>query len=274
MKQIIWAAIALLMVGCGGKTTLNPEESMVNAEKYAHTIDSLVAKKLSIRSLSDFKIIDRTWAVQIGYVDGKVAVVKMKATDGVASRWWLYPDTATGKILYFKEETIREEKAVRNRIVFNENDSALLALASNQPYQAQGTKDIRLNGKALGEMLLQTIQGVEADRSDLSKEVNAARRENAQMVAEGADWFMVVNPSTGQVSFTKTGSTPMLFVYSNPDSGPNNESLYSFNSESNGRLELTVVSKYCYNRQGKAYPYTVVVKVGGKSVAGCGLPLQ
>jgi hypothetical protein len=151
-----------------------------------------------------------------------------------------------------------------------------LALASNDPYVSPyGDSDFRLKANEVDALYKEVIAAVEQDVTELSSEANAARKENAQFYATGGlkSWGIVINPSISVVTLTEPGSEPRKFGFDSPVTGPNNESIYTFNSL-NGKIEVSIFGKACGSNDGRNYPYTVVVKDGAKSFAGCGVLLQ
>ncbi len=265
----------IALIACGGEKSVPPEAYMANAENFAKWVDEQVEGKLAWRSLSEYNRGDSKLAAWVGYMEGKPAMVKLYSLPDFATKWWIYTDSATGKILYFKEETDKDGKKVRNRFSYN-GDSVVMALATNDPYQSPyGENDFRLKPTEVQKLMQETIAAVEQDIKVLSPEANAARRENAQFYATGGknSWSLVINPSLSSVILRQPGSEDRKFGYDVPVTGPKNESIYTFNSL-NGKIEVSIFSKACGVQDGKSYPYTVVIVDAAKSFAGCGVLLQ
>jgi uncharacterized membrane protein len=177
---------------------------------------------------------------------------------------------------FLKEETAgKDGKGVRN--VFGYLDTALIvSKAGTNPYQPVDANDIRLKAGEINKIFTEVVAAVEADRPDLSKAANDARRQNAQFFAVGNEpgWSLVINPSKGEVVYTSLdGNETKSFGYTNPDQGPSGESIYEVRSLKEN-MRITIASKWCTDASGKVYPYTVGIELDGKSFAGCGVLLQ
>lgn len=274
MKYLSLIGILFLMA-CGGEKSVPPETYLANAESYAQWVDEKVGGTLAWRSLSEYDRGDNKFAAWVGYREGKPAMVRLYSLPDYATKWWIYTDSATGKVLYLKEEEEKEGRKVRNRFAYA-GDSLILALASNDPYVSpHGDNDFRLKGAEIEKLVQETIAAVEQDLKELSPEANAARRENAQFYATGGknSWSLVINPSISSVTFLQPGAEERKFGYDVPITGPKNESIYTFNSL-NGKIEVSIFGKACGSSDGRSYPYTVVIVDGTKSIAGCGVLLQ
>jgi hypothetical protein len=274
MKYLSFIGILFLMA-CGGEKSVPPETYLANAESYAQWVDEKVDGSLAWRSLPEYDRGDNKLAAWVGYREGKPAMVRLYSLPDYATKWWIYADSATGKVLYFKEEEEKDGRKVRNRFAYA-GDSLILALASNDPYVSPyGDNDFRLKGAEVEKLFSETIAAVEEDLKVLSPEANAARRENAQFYATGGknSWSLVINPSISSVTFLQPGAEERKFGYDVPVTGPKNESIYTFNSL-NGKIEVSIFGKACGSSDGRNYPYTVVVVDGTKSIAGCGVLLQ
>lgn len=274
MKHILWIFL-LGLVACGGEKVQTPEEYMTETDQYAKWVDEKVSGTLAWRSLSEFNKGDSRLAAWVGYVDGKPLMVRLFTQPGNETKWWLFADSATGKVNFFKEEAPIDGKQVRNKFAYS-GDSLVLAQTSNEPYISPNTDlDFRLKPTEVQALFNETVAAVEADLKYLSPEANAARRENAQFFATGGknSWTVVINPSISQVTFTEPGKEPRKFGYDRPTTGPKNESIYIFNSL-NGKIDVSIFGKACGSSDGRNYPYTVVVQDAGKSFAGCGVLLQ
>jgi hypothetical protein len=202
-------------------------------------------------------------------------MVKLFTLPDFTTKWWIYADSATGKVFYFKEEIQKDGKKTLNRFAYN-GDSMVMALASNDPYvSAYGDNDFRLKPAEVNTLMGETIAAVEQDLEVLSTEANTARKENAQFFATGGkgSWSLVINPSTSSVVYRVPGAEDRKFGYDVPVTGPKNESIYNFNSL-NGKIEVSIFGKACGSSDGRSYPYTVVLMDGAKSSAGCGVLLQ
>ncbi len=273
MRYFLMLMVPLWMA-CG-EHVKPPETHHAEAEQYAKWVDEKVEGVLAWRYNPDFAKGDQKMDAWVGYVEGKPLLVRLWAKGGEGDKWWIYADTATGKIIYFKEETDREGKRVRNRFSYR-GDSVALAFASNDPYQSPfGDQDFRLKPLEVEKLMKEAITIVEADIPKMPDEANAARKENAQFYATGGknSWSLVINPSISSVVFRQPGAEDRKFGYDVPITGPKNESIYTFNSLK-GKIEVSIFSKACGIGDGRSYPYTVVVADGAKSFAGCGVLLQ
>lgn len=274
MKNLLRGA-CLLLAACGGTETVPPETYLAQAEAYAARVDEKVNSTLAYRSLPEYNIGNNAWSPMVGYRDNKPAVIKMLGINGNKVKWWIYPDSITGKVYYFKEETRLNDKPVRNRIAYR-GDSVALALASNDAYVSPNVNsDFRLKPAELDTIIAAVVKVVETDVKELTVEANAARRENAQFFATGGKnaWNLVVNPSKSEVILRVPGQEDKRFGYDVPKTGPSNESIYIFNSL-NGNIEVAIFSKTCSSNDDRKYPYTVTVKDGNKLYKGCGVLLQ
>jgi len=274
MKHLWILALPLLMA-CGGEKAEPPETYHAEAEKYAKWVEDKVGSVLAWRYNPDFAKGDNKMDAWVGYVAGKPLLVRLWAKGGEGDKWWMYADTATGKVKYFKEETVLDGKGIRNRFSYR-GDSVALAFASNQPYKSPyGDQDFRLKPVEVETLMKEAIARVESDIEKLPAGANAARKENAQFYATGGpkSWSLVINPSLSSVVLSQPGSEDRKFGYDVPVTGPKNESIYTFNSL-NGKIEVSIFSKACGVADGRSYPYTVVVVDGTRSYAGCGVLLQ
>ena len=274
MKYLSWVAV-LLFMSCGGEKVQPAEEHLAESENYAKWVDDKVGSRLAWRSISKFEKGDNQMAAWVGYIDGKAALVRLFSQGENQEKWWIYPDSATGKVLFFKEETPRDGKMVRNRISYR-GDSVAIAMTSNEAYVSPyGDNDFRLKAAEVQALMDEAIVAVEADVKALSPEANAARRENAQFFATGGrnSWSLVINPSISTVTYRQPGAEDRKFGYDVPVTGPKNESIYTFNSL-NGKIEVSIFGKACGSTDGRNYPYVVVIVDGSKSSAGCGVLLQ
>lgn len=274
MKKLL-GAVSILLAACGGPDVVPPENYLAEAEAYAQRVDEKVNGTLAYRSLPEYNTGDNAWSPMVGYRDNKPAVIKMLGINGNNAKWWIYPDSVTGKVYYFKEETKLNDKSVRNRIAYR-GDSVALALASNDPYVSPtGAGDFRLKPAEVETLIAAVIKAVETDVKELTAEANAARRENAQFYATGGKnaWNLVVNPSKSEVILRVPGEEDKRFGYDVPKTGTSNESIYTFNSL-NGSIEVAVFSKPCSSNDDRKYPYTVTVKAKDKQYSGCGVLLQ
>lgn len=274
MKKLL-GAVSVLLAACGGPDVVPPENYLAEAEAYAQRVDEKVNGTLAYRSLPEYNTGDNAWSPMVGYRNNKPAVIKMLGINGNNAKWWIYPDSVTGKVYYFKEETKLNDKSVRNRIAYR-GDSVALALASNDPYVSHtGAGDFRLKPAEVETLIAAVIKAVETDVKELTAEANAARRENAQFYATGGKnaWNLVVNPSKSEVILRVPGEEDKRFGYDVPKTGTSNESIYTFNSL-NGSIEVAVFSKPCSSNDDRKYPYTVTVKAKDKQYSGCGVLLQ
>jgi uncharacterized membrane protein len=274
MKKLL-VAVSILLAACGGPDIVTPETYLAEAEAYAQRVDEKVNSTLAYRSLPEYNTGDKSWSAMVGYRDNKPAVIKMIGINGNNAKWWIYPDSLSGKAYYFKEETRLNDKLVRNRIAYR-GDSVALALASNDPYESPtGAADFRLKPAEVETLIDAVIKAVEADVKELTAEANAARRENAQFYATGGKnaWNLVINPSKSEVILRVPGKDEKRFGYDVPKTGTSNESIYTFNSL-NGSIEVAIFSKPCNSNDGRKYPYTVTVKDKDKEYSGCGVLLQ
>lgn len=274
MKHL-WILALPLMMACGGEKTEPPETYHAEAEKYAKWVEEKVGSVLAWRYNPDFVKGDNKMDAWVGYVAGKPLLVRVWAKGGEGDKWWMYADTATGKVKYFKEETVLDGKGIRNRFSYR-GDSVALAFASNEPYKSPyGDQDFRLKPVEVETLMKEVIARVESDIEKLPAGANAARKENAQFYATGGpkSWSLVINPSLSSVVLSQPGSEDRKFGYDVPVTGPKNESIYTFNSL-NGKIEVSIFSKACGVADGRSYPYTVVVADGTRSYAGCGVLLQ
>ena len=273
MKNLLYLSLPFMLIACGSEPTFNAEEYFVQAETTAKDLDAEVGKTLALRSLPGFKQGDNTWDAQVGYVANKPALVKLLGSGGTVGKLYVYLDTATGKPLFMREETRNADgKGVLNRFAYNQ-DSLVMGITGTNPYSPAGEADFRVKLAEMNAITKAAITAVEADRPDLPKGANEARKENAQFYAFGPNWQMTVNPSIKKVYASFDGPETKIFNYSVPATGPNGETLYNFPAL-NEKLEVTIVSKYCQAKDGKSYPYTVQVKIGGKTYSGCGVLLQ
>lgn len=275
MKKLTFVLLTAAFAACESEYVMPPENFLAEAESYASWADEKVGKQLSYRSISEYTLGDNIYSARVGYIEDKPAVVMLSGLEGTTDKWWLYPDSATGKLLYFKEETTIEGRAVRNRIAYR-GDSVAYALSTNDPYvSADPAQDFRLQYAAVSTAMQNILAAVEEDVKVLSPEANAARRENAQFFATGGknSWMLTINPSKSTVTFIQTGAEERKFGYDRPRTGPSNESIYTFASL-NGKIEVSIFSKPCNSSDNRKYPYTVTVKDDGKTVSGCGVLLQ
>lgn len=275
MRYLFMFALPLL-VACGGGEKVKPAETYhAETEQYAKWVEDKVGSVLAWRYNPDFVKGDNKMDAWVGYIAGKPMMVRLWAKGGDGDKWWIYADTATGKPIFFKEETVLDGKGIRNRFSYR-GDSLALAFASKDPYKSPyGDQDFRLKAKEVETLMKEAIAVVESDVAKLPAAANAARKENAQFYATGGPnkWNLVINPSTSSVVFRQPGSEDRKFGYDVPVTGPKNESIYTFNSL-NGKIEVSIFSKACGVADGMSYPYTVVVVDGAKSIAGCGVLLQ
>lgn len=275
MKQLFYLLLpGMLLAGCG--SSIDPEAYMEAQTVQATAVDDYVGGRLAYKSLPEYKRGTELWNVQVGYMNGKAAVVKMMAADQRQQKWWIYPDSSTGKVAFMKEETKGADgKGVRN--LFAYKDSSLIkAQAGLEAYKPVDAKDFRMNANEVNTLMQEVIAAVEAEREDLSKMANEARNKQAQFFALGNEpaWTLVINPSLQEVLFTDgIGAEPKKFGYAAPDTGPLGESVYDLRSM-NDKLKITIASKWCTDASGKVYPYSVVVNAAGKTVSGCGILLQ
>lgn len=273
-KLLLSLSAAIVLAGCGGK--IDPEQYQEQRTTEAATIDETVAGMAAWRSLSEYSRGDQLWDVKVGYVEGKPAMVKMIAADNRQTKWWIYIDTASGKVNFLKEETAgKDGKGVRN--LFGYKDTALIfAKAGMEPYQPVNEMDFRMKADEVNKVFKEVVAAVEADRPDLSKAANDARRKNAQVFAAGNEpgWSLVINPSMKAIDFnTNYGEEKKSFPYMSPTEGPLGESIYDVRLNED-RLKITIASKYCVDDSGKVLPYSVVIVYNGKNLTGCGVPLQ
>ena len=262
-------------MACGGEKSVSPETYMANTENYAKWVDEKVEGSLAWRSLSEYDRGDSKLAAWVGYREGKPTMIRLYALPDYATKWWIYTDSATGKVLYFKEEAKTDGKKVTYRFAYD-GDSVIMAMASNAPYvSTYGDNDFRLKPAEVQKLMQETIAAVEQDVKVLSPEANAARKENAQFFATGGrnSWSLVINPSTSSVVYKVPGVEDRKFGYDVPVTGPKNESIYTFNSL-NGKIDVSIFGKGCASNDGRNYPYTVVFVDGSKAFAGCGVLLQ
>jgi hypothetical protein len=272
--QAMVLAAGILLLGCksGG---LTPQEHLENADGYAQWADSTADYSLAFRTLSGYKHNNEMWNLKIGYGEKGPIVIRMMAADDRADKHWIYLDSATGKVVSFKEETRGADgKGVRNRFVY-EGDSVVASATGQNPYKPEGD-DWRMKGAELNKLAQTLIGTVEADRPDLTPPANAARRQNAQFYALGPrnSFTIIINPSLSSVITTwDGGKTELKFGYSYPSTGPLGESIYEFGSLKD-KLQVSIFSKYCGMGDGKNYPYTIEAKLNGKVYAGCGVLLQ
>lgn len=265
----------LAIMACGGEKAQPPEEFFAEKESYSKWLHDQIGGKLAWRSLSEFSVGDKKMAAWAGYLNGKPLMVRLIAPGDYGTKWFIFSDSATGKIVFFKEETEMDGKIVQNRFSYR-GDSLSMAMSGNGEYKAiNGDGDFRIKYSEVDALMKEVIAAVEKDIPILSAEANAARRENAQFYATGGknSWNLVINPSLSQVIFKEPGAEERKFGYDVPVTGPKNESIYTFNSLK-GKIEVSIFSKACGGGDGKNYPYTVVVSDGGKSSAGCGVLLQ
>jgi uncharacterized membrane protein len=274
-KMYYWLAAGLLVAGCGGPS-IDPETYLNDRITQAENVDNAVAKHLSYRTLSGYTRNNEKWNVQAGYVDGKAAVVKMSAADGRQAKWWIYTDSATGKANFFKEETAdKSGKGVRNMFGYKDT-SLIVAKAGPNQYQPAGPGDFRMKAAEVNKLLQEVLTAVEADRADLPKAANDARKQNAQFFAAGLKpvWTLVINPSQSQITYASgDGTDTKKFGYNAPDQGPLGESIYDLKSMDD-KMKVIITSKWCTDGAGKVYPYTVVIQYKDKSYSGYGVLLQ
>lgn len=266
---------AMLLMACGGDKVKPAETFHAETTSYAKWADNEVGKGLAWRYNPEFEKGDKKMDAWVGYIAGKPIIIRLWAKGGEGDKWWIYADTATGKVVYFLEETVLDGRGVRNRISYR-GDSVALAFTSNDPYKsADAANDFRLKPVELEKLMKEAITVVEADIDKLPAEANAARKENAQFYATGGrnSWSLVINPSTSSVVLRQPGAEERKFGYDVPITGPKNESIYSFNSLK-GKIEVSIFSKACGVSDGRSYPYTVVIADGTQSYAGCGVLLQ
>ncbi|MCU0394359.1 MAG: hypothetical protein MUF29_00500 [Chitinophagaceae bacterium] len=274
-KGFYWLAAGLLLAGCGG-ASIDPAVYQEEQTAQAASVDEEVGKALSYKSLADFSRGSEKWNVQLGYVSGKPALLKMSAADDRQVKWWIYADTATGQVSFLKEETAgKDGKGVRN--LFGYKDTALIFSKSGQTdYAPVDAGDFRMKASEVNKLYQEVKAAVEADRPDLSPAANAARKDNAQFFAAGNEpgWSLVINPSKNQVVLTlNNGADSKNFGFNNPEQGPMGESIYELRSlEEN--MKVTIASKYCVDASGKVFPYTVAVQYQNKGYTGCGILLQ
>jgi hypothetical protein len=274
MKYILTVFTVFLMA-CGGEKVQPPEEYFIETEKYSKWLHDEIGGKLAWRSLSEFNKGDNKMAVWAGYFKGKPLMARLVSPGEYGTKWWIYGDTATGKVVFFKEETEQGGKMVQNRFSYR-GDSISMAMSGNVSYKSQyGENDFRMKYAEVEALMKEVIASVEKDIPILSTEANAARRDNAQFYATGGknSWSLVINPSLSSVTLKEPGSEDRTFGYDVPVTGPKNESIYNFNSLK-GKIEVSIFGKACGVGDGKSYPYTVVVVDGSKSFAGCGVLLQ
>jgi uncharacterized membrane protein len=274
-KGFYWLAAGLLLAGCGG-ASIDPEIYQEEQTTQAAAVDEEVNKSLSYKSLADYARGSEKWNVQLGYVSGKPALLKMSAVDNRQVKWWIYADTATGQVSLLKEETAgKDGKGVRN--LFGYKDTALIFSKAGQvAYAPADAGDFRLKAAEVNKLYQEVKAAVEADRPDLTAPANAARKENAQFYAAGnkPDWSLVINPSKNQVLLTlNNGAESKSFGFNNPEQGPMGESIYELRSLQEN-MKVTIASKYCVDASGKVYPYTVAVQYQNKAYTGCGILLQ
>ncbi len=276
---MIWKNLSLIalvfLAACGGENGVPAETFMAQSEAYAKRVDDKVGSELAYRSIPEFLWEEEEWNAMVGYRDGKPAVVRLLGINGNMSKWWMYPDSISGKIVYLKEEVQNDGRVVRNRIAYR-GDSVALALASNDPYvSADAVDDIRLDAAGIDVFMKSMVEKVEQDLKELTEEANAARRENAQFFATGGrnSWALTVNPSQSTVTFNEPGKEPRKFGYDVPRTNDKNESVYTFASL-NGKIEFTVIAKPCSSSDDRKYPYTVILKDDNRSLEGCGVLLQ
>lgn len=275
MKNLSFLLIAATLMACNTEYAVPPENFLASAESYATWADEKVGKQLSFRSISEYKEGDNVFSAKVGYIDNKPTVVILNGLQGTDDKRWFYADSATGKLLYFKEETSVDGKQVRNRISYR-GDSVAYALATNDPYvSANPDADFRVKYAEAQAAMTNAIAAVEQDVKELSPEANAARRENAQFFATGGknSWTLTINPSTSTVLWKQPGAEDKKFGYDVPRTGPKNESVYTFNSL-NGKIEVAIFSRPCNSSDDRKYPYTVAIQENGKTVNGCGVLLQ
>jgi len=272
MKHLIFGLV-LAITACGEKVQ-PAEEYQVEKESYAKWVEDKVGSILAWRSLSEFNKGDSKFAAWVGYIDDKPMMVRLFAPGEYGTKWWIYADTANGKPVFFKEETEKEGRMVRNRFSYR-GDSLALAMGGNEAYKPVSDLDFRMKYAEVDALMKEVIAAVEKDIPILSPEANAARRENAQFFATGGNdsWTLVINPSKSSVTLKQPGTEERKFGYDVPITGPKNESIYTFNSLK-GKIEVSIFGKACGVGDGKSYPYTVVVVDASKSFAGCGVLLQ
>lgn len=270
-----WILFLVLIISCGGEKVQPPEEHFIAQETYAKWLEEQIGGKLAWRSIPEFTNGGQKMAAWVGYENNKPLIVKLMGAGEYSTKWWIFADTATAKVVFMKEETEREGKIVRNRLAYR-GDSLSMAMSGNNPYTSpSGEADFRVKYNEVDGLMKQVIAAVEKDIPVLSAEANAARRENAQFYATGGKnkWSLVINPSLSSVTLREPGTGDRKFGYDVPVTGPKNESIYTFNSL-NGKIEVSIFGKACGVQDGKSYPYTVVVVDGQKSSAGCGVLLQ
>jgi hypothetical protein len=270
-----FSLIAVVVLLACGENVKPPETFHAEVENYAKWVDDKVGSVLAWRYNPDFVKGDNKMDAWVGYVEGKPLLVRLWAKGGEGDKWWIYADTATGKVIYFKEETVLEGRGVRNRFSYR-GDSVAIAFASNDPYKSPyGENDFRLKPVEIDNLVKEAIAVVEKDIDKLPEGANAARKENAQFYATGGknSWSLVINPSISSVVLRQPGAEDRKFGYDVPITGPKNESIYNFNSLK-GKIEVSIFGKACGVADGRSYPYTVVIVDGTKSFAGCGVLLQ
>jgi hypothetical protein len=273
--RYVWIVGMAFLMACGGEKVQPAEEFFIEKENYAKWLEDEIGGKLAWRSLSEFDKGDSKLAAWAGYYDGKPLLVRLFAPGERGTKWWIYSDTGTNKVVFFKEESVQDSKIVKNRFAYR-GDSLSMAMSGNNPYESTtGENDFRLKYAEVDALVKEAVSAVEKDIPILSEEANAARRENAQFYATGGknSWSLVINPSLSQVTLRQPGAEDRKFGFDVPVTGPKNESIYNFNSL-NGKIEVSIFGKACGVNDGKSYPYTVVVVDGAKSFAGCGVLLQ
>ncbi len=274
IKNVLKIGVLFLVACGGGETALPPENYLAEAEAYAKRVDEKVGSQLAYRSLPEYKFGENLWSAKVGYAEGKAVSLQLLGVAGNADKMWFYPDSASGKLLYFKEETRVEDKKVRNRIAYR-GDSVAYALASNDPYVSGGSSDFRVSAAEAESAMKTIIAAVEEDIKGLSAEANEARKQNAQVFATGGknSWTLIINPSISSAILSQPGAEERKFGYDVPKTGPSNESIYTFNSLE-GKLEVSLFTTPCNSNDDRKYPYTISIKDGDKTLKGCGTLLQ
>jgi uncharacterized membrane protein len=275
MKQLFYLLFgSMLLAACG--SSIDPEVYLEEQTGLATSVDDYVGAHLPYKTMAEYKRGSESWNVQVGYINGKPAIVKMMAADQRQQKWWLYTDSSTGKVVFMKEETRGADgKGVRNLFAYKDT-SLIVAKAGADAYKPLDGNDFRMNAAAVNKMLQEVIASVDAERTDLSKAANEARNKYAQFFASGNEpaWSLVINPGLHEVLFTNgIGAEAIKFGYSAPDTGPLGESVYDLRS-ADDKIKITIASKWCTDASGKVFPYSVVINYQGKAISGCGILLQ
>ncbi len=275
MKRLFYMILgSMFIAGCG--SSINPDVYMEEQTALATSVDDYVGAHLPYKTMAGYKRGSEEWNVQVGYINGKPALVKMMAADQRQQKWWLYADSATGKAVFMKEETkAADGKGVRNLFAYKDT-SLIQAKAGQEMYKPVDGNDFRMNAASVNNLMKEVIAAVEAERADLSKAANEARNKNAQFFASGNEpsWMVVINPSLNEIVLTNgMDAAAKKFGYSAPDTGPMGESVYDVRNVDD-KLKITIASKWCTDASGKVFPYSVVVNYAGKTMSGCGILLQ